>query len=233
MISLALAALFLPLSHFLIASTPLRGQLVCRFGDERYIAFYSALTVVAFAWLIIAYLRAPALVLWATPGWVAALLLPVALVGSVLIAAGLSTPNPLIVRQGHLFDQADIVRGILRVSRNPFFWGAGLLSLAQVIALGDVAAILAFGGIAFLGIIGSFVLDAKKARQHGGSWRTFAAATSNVPFLAIIGGRQHLYLREVGPLRIASALAVLVITLAFDVLLSGASLFQNVRIAFR
>jgi hypothetical protein len=52
----------------------------------------------------------------------------------------------------------------LRVSRNPFFWGAGLLSLAQVIALGDVAAILGFGSIAFLGIIGSFVLDAKKAR---------------------------------------------------------------------
>jgi len=75
MISLALAALFLPLSHFLIASTPLRGQLVYRFGDERYLAFYSASAVVAFAWLIIAYLRAPALGLWATPGWVAALLL--------------------------------------------------------------------------------------------------------------------------------------------------------------
>jgi uncharacterized membrane protein len=151
------------LVRFAVA-TPLRGQLVYRFGDQRYLAFYSASAVVAFAWLIIAYLRAPALVLWATPGWAAALLLPVALVGSVLIAAGLSTPNPVIVRQGHLFDQADIVRGILRVSRNPFFWGAGLLSLAQVIALGDVAAILGFGSIAFLGIIGSFVLDAKKAR---------------------------------------------------------------------
>jgi uncharacterized membrane protein len=91
-------------------ATPLRGQLVYRFGDQRYLAFYSASAVVAFAWLIIAYLRAPALVLWATPGWAAALLLPVALVGSVLIAAGLSTPNPVIVRQGHLFDQADIVR---------------------------------------------------------------------------------------------------------------------------
>jgi len=75
----------------------------------------------SFAWLIIAYLRAPAVVLWTTPGWVAALLLPVALVGSALIAAGLSTPNPVNVRQGDLFDQVEIVHGILRVSRNPFF----------------------------------------------------------------------------------------------------------------
>jgi uncharacterized membrane protein len=233
MSSLALAALFLPLSHFLIASTLLRAHLVRRLGDERYLASYSALTLVAFVWLTVAYLRAPALVLWALPGWAAALLLPVALVGSVLTAAGLSTPNPVIVRQGHLFDQADIVRGILRVSRNPFFWGAGLLSLAQVIVLGDVATMLAFGSVAFLGIIGAFVLDAKKARQHRGSWRAFAAATSNVPFVAIIRGRQRLSLREIGPPRIASGFAVFLMTLAFDAVISGAGLCENVRIVFR
>src|SRR5262245_47596624 len=167
MITLALAAMFLPLSHFLIASTRLRGLLVHRFGERRYLASYSTLTLAAFAWLIVAYLRAPTLILWATPPWLAALLLPVSLVGSVLMVAGLSTPNPVIVGMGHLFDQTDIVRGILRVSRNPFFWGAGLVSLAQVILLGDVAAILAFGSVAFLGIIGSLVLDANCVR----SWR--------------------------------------------------------------
>ena len=78
MIHLALAALFLPLSHFLIASAPLRGQLIRWLGDERYLVSYSAVTLIAFAWLILAYLRAPALALWATPGWAAALLLPVA-----------------------------------------------------------------------------------------------------------------------------------------------------------
>ena len=166
MIGMALVALFLPLSHFLIASTRLRRLLVRRFGEPRYLACYSTLTLVTLAGLIVAYLRAPVLVLWATPPGLAAVLLPVILVGSVLMTSGLSTPNPVIVHLGHLFGQADIVRGILRVSRNPFFWGAGLVSLAQVIVLGDVAAVLAFGSIAFLGIVGSFVLDAKKARQH-------------------------------------------------------------------
>ena len=54
MISLALAAMFLPLSHFLIASTRLRGLLVHRFGERRYLASYSTLTLAAFAWLIVA-----------------------------------------------------------------------------------------------------------------------------------------------------------------------------------
>jgi uncharacterized membrane protein len=233
MISLMLAALFLVLSHFLVASTPLRSQLAGRLGEERYLAVYTVLTLVAFAWLIIAYLRAPALVLWVTPGWTVALLLPVVLVGGVLVTAGLSTPNPVIVRQGRLFEKADIVQGILRVSRNPFFWGASLLSLVQLIILGDAAGLLAFGGIAFLGIVGSFMLDAKKARQHEVAWHAFAAATSNVPFLAIIGHRQRLSLREIGPRRIASGFGVLLIMFAFDALHSSTSLFANVWLALR
>ena len=233
MISLALLALFLPLSDFLIASMRLRRLLVRRLGEKRYLASYSALTLVTFAGLVVAYLRAPVLVLWGTPPWLAVLLLPVILVGSVLMASGLSTPNPVVVRAGRLFDQTDIVRGILRVSRNPFFWGAGLVSFTQAIMLGDSAAILAFGSIAFLGIIGSFVLDAKKARQHVEAWRAFAAATSNVPFLAIIRGRQHLSVGEIGPGRITSGLGVFLVTLAFDRLLSSASFFESVRFALR
>ena len=233
MISLALAALFLVLSHFLVASTPLRSQLVGRLGEERYLAAYTVLTLAAFAWLIIAYLRAPALVLWVTPGWTVALLLPVMLVGGVLVTAGLSTPNPVIVRQGRLFEKADIVQGILRVSRNPFFWGAGLFSLVQLIMLGDAAGLLAFGSIAFLGIVGSFVLDAKKARQQEVAWQAFAAATSNVPFLAVIRGRQRLSVREIGPRRIASGLIVLLIVLALDAFYSSPGVFSNARIAFR
>src|SRR5262249_35010386 len=157
-----------------------------RLGEERYLAFYSALTVLAFVWLVVAYIQAPALVLWATPRWVAALLLLVFLGGGILITAGISTPNPIIVRQGHLFDKPNVVRGMLRVSRSVCFGGAGLFAAAEVMVLGDVAATFAFGSVAFLGIIGSFVLDAKKARQYAAAWPTFAAATSNVPLLAII-----------------------------------------------
>jgi uncharacterized membrane protein len=208
MVDLVLASLFLPLSHFLISSTPARAMLVNLLGERRYSLGYSLLAVAALAWLIIAYRSAPGLPLWDTPPWLDLALVPVIVASGVLVLAGLTTPNPVIVRSGALFDRPDIVRGVLRVSRNPFFWGAGLFSIAHMIILGDVAGLLTFGSIGFLGIAGATILDAKKARQHGRAWDAFAAVTSNIPFLAIIQGRQHLELREIGLWRIVLGLCV-------------------------
>jgi uncharacterized membrane protein len=202
MVDLVLASLFLPLSHFLISSTPLRAMLVNLLGERRYSLGYSLLAIAALVWLIIAYWSAPGLSLWDTPPWLDLALVPVVVASGVLVLAGLTTPNPVIVRSGALFDRPDIVRGVLRVSRNPFFWGAGLFSIAHMIILGDVAGLLTFGSIGFLGIAGASILDSKKARQHGQAYDAFAAVTSNIPFLAIIQGRQQLELREIGLWRI-------------------------------
>jgi uncharacterized membrane protein len=208
MVDLVLASLFLPLSHFLISSTPLRAMLVNLLGERRYSLGYSLLAVAALVWLIIAYRSAPGLPLWDTPPWLDLALVPVIVASGVLVLAGLTTPNPVIVRSGALFDRPDIVRGVLRVSRNPFFWGAGLFSIAHMIILGDVASLLTFGSIGFLGIAGASILDSKKARQHGRAWDAFAAVTSNIPFLAIIQGRQQLELREIGLWRIVLGVCV-------------------------
>jgi uncharacterized membrane protein len=208
MIGLILASMFLPLSHFLISSTPLRAMLVKILGERRYALGYSLLAVVALVWLIVAYRNAPLLPLLDAPPWLKVALVPVIVVSSILAMAGLTTSNPVIVGSGALFDRPDIVRGVLRISRNPFFWGAGLFSIAHVIFLGDVAGLLTFGSIGFLGIAGASILDAKKARQHGAAWDGFAAATSNIPFLAIIHGRQQLKLREIGLWRIALGVGV-------------------------
>ncbi len=203
MVDLVLASLFFPLSHLLISSTPLRAISVTLLGEKRYSLGYSLLSVAALVWLIIAYRSAPSLPLWDAPQWLDLALVPVIVVSSVLAVAGLTTPNPVIVGSGALFDRPNIVRGVLRVSRNPFFWGAGLFSIALLISLGDVAGLLTFGSVGFLGIAGASILDAKKARQHGRAWDAFAAVTSNLPFLAIIQGRQQLELREIGLWRIA------------------------------
>src|SRR5467141_4609911 len=82
---------------------------------------------------------------------------PVIVVSSILAVAGLTTPNPVIVRSEALFDRPDIVRGILRVTRNAFFWGAGLFSIALMITLGHVAGLLTFGSIGFVGIAGASI----------------------------------------------------------------------------
>jgi uncharacterized membrane protein len=208
MINLVLASLFFPLSHFLMSSTPLRATLVNLLGERHYSLGYSLLAVAALVWLIFAYRHAPDLPLWVAPQWLDFTLIPVIVVSSILTVAGLTTPNPVIVRSEALFDRPDIVRGVLRITRNAFFWGAGIFSIAYLIILGDVAGLLTFGSIGFLGIAGASVIDAKKARQQGKAWDAFSAVTSNIPFLAIVQGRQRLVLREIGLWRIALGVCV-------------------------
>ena len=210
MTNILLASFFLPFSHFLMSSAPLRAPLVRRLGEKLFVVAYSAVALLVFAWLIIAYRQAPTIVLWVTPAWVRAASLPVLLLAIVLVVAGLTTPNPVIVSAGSLFERANIVQGVLRVSRNAFFWGTSLFALAHVILTGHVAGVLAFGSIAVLGLAGAPILDAKKARRHGAAWEAFARATSNVPFMAIAQGRQRFAWREIGLWRLASGLGLFV-----------------------
>jgi uncharacterized membrane protein len=114
MIDLILASLFFPLSHFLISSTSLRALLVNLIGERRYSLGYSLLAIAALVWLIFAYHHAPVRPLWGAPWWLGLALSPVILVSGILAVAGITTPNPLIVRSEALFDQPDIVQGVLR-----------------------------------------------------------------------------------------------------------------------
>src|SRR5205814_189163 len=156
----------LPVSHFGISSTRLRDNMVRTLGEQPYRGVYSLITVVAFVWLVRAYRHAPTSILWVTPAWLRAVMLVVVLLGFLLAVVGLLTPNPTVVGAEKLFEKADIVRGILRVTRNPFLWGVGLWALAHIVSTGDLAGMLLFGSIGALGLAGAAMLDAKKARRH-------------------------------------------------------------------
>jgi uncharacterized membrane protein len=229
MINLTLAALFLPLSHFSLSSSALRTMLVRRLGEACFTLAYSVVTLIAFAWLVIAYRHAPIVVLWVAPAWVKVALLPIMLAASLLAVAGLTTPNPGIVGSGGLLARPDVVRGILRVTRNPFFWGAGFFAVGHAAAAGHVSGLLAFGSVAFLSLVGAPVLDAKKARRHGPRWDAFVATTSNIPFLAIAQGRQRLAWREIGLWRGALAAGLFVAVLLFHQALFGGSFELGLR----
>jgi len=135
--------------------------------ERSFLIVYSVVAFLAFAWLILAYRQAPTVVLWTAPAWARAALAPVILLAVLLMVAGLTTPNPVIVGSKARFDRANIVQGVLRVTRNAFFWGMGLFAVAHVILTGHVSGVLAFGSVALLGIAGGPVLDAKKPRKHG------------------------------------------------------------------
>ncbi|TWA84615.1 putative membrane protein [Azospirillum brasilense] len=196
---LSAAGLFLLLTHFGISSTPLRAALVGRLGEKPYLGLYSLIAALAFWWLVAAYNGAPYVPVWPPAGglaWVPVLLVPVAL---FLLVAGLSTPNPTSVGQETLLTgDREPVRGILRVTRNPFLWGVGLWAVAHMVPNGDLGSLILFGTLALLALGGSVLIDAKLARRLGAEWDRYAARTSNLPFAAILAGRQSLVWKEIG-----------------------------------
>jgi len=223
MTMLFVAAIFLPLSHFGISSSPLRAALVRAIGERFYQGLYSLISLAAFAWLIIAYRHTEARVLWVAPGPVKLAALPLVLLAFLLVVVGLTTPNPTAIGAGALLDRPNVARGILRITRNPFLWGTALWAFAHIAATGELGSLLFFGSIGALGILGAFLLDAKKARQHGERWQRFAAETSNLPFQAILEGRQRLALGEIGAWRLALAVALFGIVLVAHPRLFGVS----------
>jgi uncharacterized membrane protein len=225
MIELVVAAGVLLATHYGISSTPLRGWLVARIGERPYLMLYSAVALGALIWLIFGYRRAPYIELWTAPAWSAWLPLVVMPFALLLLVCGVSTMNPTAVGSPDTLDQAEPARGILRVTRHPFMWGVALWALTHMVANGDAAAVVLFGTFTVLALLGTLLIDHKFAIRRGAEWQRFAAVSSNVPSAAILAGRQHLALAEIGWLRVGIALTLYVLLLALHPWLFGLSPF--------
>ena len=80
-----------------------------------------------------------------------------------------------------------------------------------------------FGTFAVLSLAGGMLIDARRTRENAPGWGVFMQATSNVPFWAILQGRQKLVPREIGLTRLAVALALYVLLLWLHPWLFGVS----------
>ena len=69
-------------------------------------------------------------------------------------------------------------------------------ALAHLLANGDTLSVVFFSTFALLGLLGGVAIDRKKAARLGADWEPFAAQTSNLPFAAIVQGRNRLALKE-------------------------------------
>jgi uncharacterized membrane protein len=97
-----------------------------------------------------------------------------------------------------------------RITRHPFLWGTALWGFVHFVINGDLASSLVFGSLLVLAVGGAASIDAKRRRAYGERWEQFARQTSNVPFAAIVAGRNQLgaALREIGIVRPLVAIAV-------------------------
>ncbi|MCB9665577.1 MAG: NnrU family protein [Alphaproteobacteria bacterium] len=189
MTSLALAVVALLVTHF-SASTPVRPAVVARVGEPAWLGLYSLVAFAVFGWLGWAWAHAPTVWIWAptvTALRVPSVIMPLSV---ILVVASLTTPNPAMVGADRMLDAAEPVQGLLRITRHPMLWGFALWSVAHMVANPDVASWWLFGGMATLSLGGTLAQDVKKARDLGDRWTHYAQVTSNVPFVAILTGRQ-------------------------------------------
>ena len=147
------------------------------------------------------------------------------IVAALLGVIGLTTPSPTAAGGEGQLDADEPATGILRISRHPFLWGVVVWASTHLVLNGDAASLVLFGALLVLALVGPRSIDAKRRARFGDKWDRFAAVTSNVPFAAIIAGRNQLRLGELGTWRIALALVVYVGVLGAHAWLFGASPF--------
>jgi uncharacterized membrane protein len=206
--SLIAAAVFFDAIHILVAGTELRWKITGRIGEEAFQAIFSILSLGGIVWLSRAYGRAEYVELWGQVQAFRWLALIVMLIAFFFVVFAFASPNPTAVRGGAMLKEKDPARGVQRITRHPFLWGAALWSLVHLIFNGDLGSVIFFGTFLVLALLGPASIDRKRKRIYGADWDRFAAVTSNVPFLAIAQGRNSLMIGELGWWRIILVVAV-------------------------
>lgn len=216
----AATAVFLAIH--IIPSSVLRQALVKRLGEGGYAVLFSALSLAALLWMVMAFNAAPSgPVLWMNHGPLQYLTLVLVLFAIMLGVGGLIGRSPTAVG-GKVPRDGDPATGYLRITRHPFLASVTIWAIAHLIVRGDLRAIVFFGGLGLLAAAGTLLID-RKTRLSDGGWLRFAEVTSIVPFLAILQGRNRLSLREIGIWRPVLGFVVFMAILHGHVFLMGAN----------
>lgn len=226
---LAAAAAFLAI-HLLISGTRLRDGISAAIGEGPYLGLFSLASLVILVWLVIAYNHAQLgndPLLYNCGEGVRHLGIPVVALAFLLGVQGLLLRNPTRVGMAGAAGDASGIQGVLRITRHPFLWGVAIWSGFHLVANGDEASVIFFGTFFVLALVGPVFIDAKRRRKLGASWNAFAQATSNVPFAAIISGRNRIRLGELLGWRFWVALALFLAILFLHPRLFGISPFPG------
>jgi uncharacterized membrane protein len=109
-----------------------------------------------------------------------------------------TSPNPTAVGGEALLAEKEAAKGIQRITRHRFLWGIAFWSSTHLILNGDFASLVFFGSLLLVAIGGTFSIDEKRRKALGEAWDRFAGITSNLPFLAVIQGRNSFQISEIG-----------------------------------
>lgn len=141
-----------------------RAALVGRLGEGGYKAAFSVLALAGLIGAIVTYRFAPHAPLWPSPE-------PLRAVTAILMLAAVL-----------LFAGARGVPWFKRIVRHPMLWAIGLLGVAHLLANGELAGVILFGGLAVFGFAWQSLTDRRDAAVDPARWEETRRTTSFLPF---------------------------------------------------
>ena len=185
-------------AHMLPAIGPLRRGIIKTIGKTPYIVGFSLMSLGLLGWVGAAYANAPYIELWVLPRfmlWLPALLMPLA---TILLVAVFTNPNPLsIALKSDGFNENKM--GVVAITRHPLLVALVIWAGTHLVVNGDMAALLLFGLFALLGLTGPLSVEKRKKHKLGqDEWARLSAATSFMPFWAMVAGRARLNIATIG-----------------------------------
>lgn len=151
----------------------LRAALVQRLGEKRFTGFYIATSVTGMACIIAGKAIAPHIDVWLPSAWAPQVTLVLVAIGFVLLAALLLPTN------------------IRRLTRHPMLWGTVSWSVGHLLANGDVASMILFGGFGVFALISIGSLNRRGAQPSKQTYAWWQDAVA----LAAAGGAYAVVLR--------------------------------------
>lgn len=168
-------------THSIPLRPAVRQPIEARIGGRAFLTLYSALSIAALGWLIVAAGRAPFVELWAWEPWQ----LWVPQIGMALVclitALSLGRPNPFSFggARNAEFDSAE--PGIIGWMRHPLLVAMALWAGAHIVPNGDLAHVLMFGAFCLFALLGIVMIDRRRKRIMGVAWVTLRAQTAPWP----------------------------------------------------
>ncbi len=212
--------------HLLVSGTKLRDVIVAKIGENLYVGLFALSALGAIVWLCIAYNHAYASgdnrALYDLGQGFRNCAIPVVAFAFALAVPGVLMSNPTSARQ-----ETANVRGVLRITRHPFLWGTAIWAGYHVLASGMLASVIFFSTFLVLALLGTRAIDAKCRRRRGTEWQVLANQTSNIPFAAILAGRNCFVASEYFDWRFTVAVVEIAVFLFFHNYLFSMSPFPN------
>jgi uncharacterized membrane protein len=218
---LVCAALF-PATHILLSHGRIRAALVAVLRPRGFRVLYGAVALVTLGAAAVAYWghaqTGPRL--WQLPPGVAlGVAAPLTALAFFLLFQSLATPSP-----AGMIPARKELRGVLRITRHPMNIGLAAWGLAHVVASGFLSEVAFFGGFVVLGLLGAYHQDRRLLRDRGEGYRAFVAATSVLPFAAVLQRRTPLAAHELNLPMAIVALVVGAAAMWFHGVMFGVSL---------